>query len=83
MASLSASLSTLGWTEFSLNCLADESDDELTTWLAFLGYDASALDELRGLISRAAAGSNRAMRQFACSTEAELSHALIVKTSYH
>ena len=77
--SLAASLSTLGWTQFSLNFLADESDDELTSWLAGLGYDASSLGELRGLISNAAACANRAMRQFACATEAELSHALIVK----
>ena len=76
---LAASLSTLGWTAFSLNGLADESDEELTAWLLGLGFDASSLGELRGLISGAAASANRAMRQFACSTDAELSHALFVK----
>ena len=80
---LAASLSSLGWSAFSLNALSDESDAELRDWLCSLGFDDEDLGELRRLISGAAAETSQAMRQFACSTEAELSHALIVKTSYH
>ena len=52
--SLATALASLGWEAFSLNALSDESDAELATWLASLGFGDEALGELRRLIALAA-----------------------------